>query len=566
MSTWSDPGYDAVIRLVRDRAGLVFSPARRASVENTIHRAMVRAGVRDAWYFARLLNSEVELRDSLIGELTIGESYFFRDPSQFELIETEIVPDLFARRPPDRPFRVWSAGCACGEEPYSLAILFDRMGLAGRCRILGTEICYARLEAARRAHYSRWSLRGVPAPMVAENFERHGRRYELAPRLRGAVEFRRLNLAENVYPAPEAGLAEMDLILCRNVLIYFDMETVAAVAARLLDSLADDGWLLLSASDPPLAELVPCTVVVTQSGIAYRRAGHAASLTRMPKRPHATRAGARQGSSKASVRPESDPFGSTVPGDGEATDSRLDVTFPDALPDGEVDTEWVSVQPDDTAAQCDAVRWNPRPDVGALDGAGAAREPGSIEAAVAAVVERVADGVEESTAADAWDVELHDAYRRGDYARAAELCAGAIECDDDVEAYWIAWVRALANEGRLEEAGRVCARGLDRHRLCSELVLLHAVLLAQAGRFAEAVAAARRALYLDRGLVMAHVLQGQLLSRVGERPAALHALSNATLLLSRLPEDAVIPASDGETAGRLLGRVRAHMQLLEGEN
>ncbi|HLS32574.1 MAG TPA: protein-glutamate O-methyltransferase CheR, partial [Brevibacterium sp.] len=239
MVAWSDPGYAAVIREVHERAGLVFSPARRTSVENTIYRAMLRAGASDSTLFAERIRADAALRNALIGELTVGESYFFRDPSQFTLIEREIVPDLLARRGPDAPLRVWSAGCASGEEPYSLAILFERMGQAGRARITGTEISAPRLEAARHARYGRWALRGVPTEIVDACFEPNGRHFDLAPRLRDAVEFRRLNLAEDAYPAPEQGLAELDLILCRNVLIYFDLDTVRAVAARLLASLAE---------------------------------------------------------------------------------------------------------------------------------------------------------------------------------------------------------------------------------------------------------------------------------------------------------------------------------------
>src|SRR5690554_4278817 len=101
MVAWSDPGYEAVVREVRLRAGLIFAPGRRKAVENTIQRAMVRAGATDASRFAARLRGDIALRNALIGELTIGESYFFRDPAQFTLIEREILPDLLARRAPN---------------------------------------------------------------------------------------------------------------------------------------------------------------------------------------------------------------------------------------------------------------------------------------------------------------------------------------------------------------------------------------------------------------------------------------------------------------------------------
>lgn len=523
MVTWSDPGYEAVIREIHGRAGLVFSPARRLSVENMIDRAMLRSGARDIELFAHWIKLDGALRDALIGDLTVGESYFFRDPSQFELIEHEIVPELLTRREPDRSLRVWSAGCASGEEPYSLAILFERLGLAGRVRIVGSEISMPRLEAARRGRYNRWALRGVPANVIATYFERDGRYFDLIPRLRGAVDFRRHNLAADAYPDPESGLAEMDLILCRNVLIYFDPETVQTVATKLLASLAKDGWLILSAADPPLASLVPCTAVITPHGLAYRPYERSEREEEAPPR---------WGGSdlRAHVDRVMSPYGSR----GSAPLPIL--ARPSVLDPPDTASESVGLVEADTLPEPDA---HPDPsDPSAPEGPG---------------------GVPDLAA-------LHAALVRGEYSEAAEGAALAIEREDDAEAYWIIRVRALANQGRLEEAGRVCAAGLDQNQLSEELMYLHAVLLAEAGRDREAVVAAQRVLYLDRGLVMAHILRAQALSRLGERVSALHALGNAKRLLVRQPADESVPASDGLTAGQLLERVRSHARLLQEDH
>lgn len=475
MVAWSDPGYEAVVREVRQRAGLIFAPGRRAAVENTIHRVMARAGATDITRFAARLRSDVELRNALIGELTVGESYFFRDPAQFALIEREIVPDLLTRREPGARLRVWSAGCASGEEPYSIAILFQRMGLADRARITGTEISIPRLEAARRARYGRWALRGVPPELVDSCFEQHGHHYDLAHHLRDAVEFRRLNLAKDIYPAPAEGLADFDLILCRNVLIYLDTETIRAVATRLLASLAEDGWLLFSASDPPIHELVPCTALLTPHGIAYRRIEQLP-----PDRVDARGWRAIVGASRRDAVPRAKP------------DAAPRETMPRDPPVG------VRVDPGPRAAPG---AWPPRP--------GPDAEP-----------------------------------------------------PHPTEAGWVHRVRELADQGRLEEAGRVCAAALDKHRLSAELTLLHAVLLIKAGRHSEAVATTGRALYLEPGSVMAYVLRGQAFLRIHERTSALRAFENARLLLARMDADAAVPASDGLRAGHLFDRVLALIRLL----
>jgi chemotaxis protein methyltransferase CheR len=126
------------------------------------------------------------------------------------------------------------------------------------------------LKRAERGSYGRRSLRCVSPELTARYFESVGDSFELLPRLRRSVDFRFLNLAGEGWPSLESGVLAMDLILCRNVLMYFDAETVQRVAHRLLASLAPDGWLLIGASDPPLGRLVPCEVVVTTAGLAYR--------------------------------------------------------------------------------------------------------------------------------------------------------------------------------------------------------------------------------------------------------------------------------------------------------
>lgn len=264
---WSGPVMERIARLVGDRTGLVFSQARRRSVETTIRRHASRAGYRDLTRFADALQVDTSAVDWLASELTIGETYFFRDAAQFDLLRADILPALAAT---GRPLRMWSAGCASGEEPYSLAILCAELGLAGRVSILGTDISRERLARARIGRYSRWSLRGVPDDVICTYFTRRDTRYDLAPAIRDLVKFQYMNLAElDAASTP----AQMDLVLCRNVLIYLDVATIARLAQSLLASLALGGWLLLGASDPPIHEYGECDVVITPAGLVYRHAG-----------------------------------------------------------------------------------------------------------------------------------------------------------------------------------------------------------------------------------------------------------------------------------------------------
>jgi chemotaxis protein methyltransferase CheR len=265
------PAYEAVAGLVGARTGLSFPPQRREGAEQGVRRAMARAGVADADRYRALLERDDQALDDLIAELTVGETYFFREPAQFEFIRNRVLPDLAARHGPGHSVRAWSAGCASGEEAYSLAILFAEAGLADRAYLLATDISRAALARARQAAYGDWSLRGPGAAAATPYLSRRGKRHVLHDGIRRAVIFNYLNLALDVYPSFASGTWGLDLILCRNVLIYFDEETVRAVARRLFASLAPGGWLITASSDPPLTGAAPYETVVTEEGVFWRR-------------------------------------------------------------------------------------------------------------------------------------------------------------------------------------------------------------------------------------------------------------------------------------------------------
>ena len=155
--------------------------------------------------------------------------------------------------------------------------------------------------------------------------------------------------------------------------------------------------------------------------------------------------------------------------------------------------------------------------------------------------------------------EAEAAYAAGDFDRAAALAQAASAAGDDREALWLVLVRALANRGRLADAGRACATALDRHPLSAALLTLHATLLLRDGRATDAAAAARRSLYLDRRAPVTHLVLGDALARTGDVGGAVRAFANAEALLDALPPDAPVADADGESAHRLaeLARFRA---------
>jgi chemotaxis protein methyltransferase CheR len=209
--------------------------------------------------------------DELIDELTIGETYFFRNPEHFALVRERILPNLRAERTPGHIFKLWSAGCASGEEAYSLAIMLAELGLLERSRVLGTDISPAALAKARRARYREWSFRGFDDALAERYFRQDQRDRTPCEEIRRAVKFAQLNLASDEYPSPTKGTSEVDLIFCRNVLIYFDAETIAHVERRIDAALAPNGWLVTGPSDPLLGQASRLEVVVTSRMVCYRK-------------------------------------------------------------------------------------------------------------------------------------------------------------------------------------------------------------------------------------------------------------------------------------------------------
>jgi chemotaxis protein methyltransferase CheR len=164
---------------------------------------MTSAQVRDLEQYATLIETRQLPIDELVNELTVGESYFFREPQIFDFIRDEVFPEVLARRGATHTLRIWSAGCASGEEAYSLAITLIDAGLDGH--VLATDLSQRALQRARAATYRRWALRGLESLLIRRCFHEAGNAWTLDPRFRVPVTFEFHNLARDVYPSIAAG-------------------------------------------------------------------------------------------------------------------------------------------------------------------------------------------------------------------------------------------------------------------------------------------------------------------------------------------------------------------------
>jgi chemotaxis protein methyltransferase CheR len=239
--------------LIARKLGLHFPPERCGDLQRGLAGAAKELGFADieacaAWLVsADLSKAQVQ---TLASHLTIGETYFFRGKKTFDVLAESVLPELIRARETDRRLRIWSAACCTGEEPYSLAILLQQLipGWAGwRITILATDINERFLRHAAAGVYGEWSFRETPDSFKDRYFLRTPEgRYAIQPEIKKAVTFAPLNLVDDLFPALATDTNAMDLIFCRNVLMYFAPEQARKVAGRLRRALVDDGWLAVS--------------------------------------------------------------------------------------------------------------------------------------------------------------------------------------------------------------------------------------------------------------------------------------------------------------------------------
>lgn len=274
----SDDLYIQFRDLLYTRCGLDYPERKRADLAHALGLALRTSDASDFATLYAQVRTDAAAWDSLLTHVTIGETYFFRNASQFAALQEHILPDVLARRKESRGMRLWSAGCASGEEPYSLAMtLYDHIldREQWQLSILGTDINPHFLKRAEAALYSAWSFRETPGPMQTRFFAPEGDHWRLSSEIRRMVRFLRLNLVERCYPAIANGTCALDIIVCRNVTIYFDTETTRQVVARLYEALTPGGWLIVGHAEPQASVYRQFEVHNFRDTVVYRKPLHA---------------------------------------------------------------------------------------------------------------------------------------------------------------------------------------------------------------------------------------------------------------------------------------------------
>lgn len=278
-ATLPSPILSRLSELVATRTGLHFPAKRWGDLERGLSEVALDLGMADAESCAqRLLSAPVTHReiDILARHLTVGETYFFRHQDSFDVLERQVLPTLIReRRETGRCLRVWSAGCCTGEEAYSIAILLDRVipdHDNWDISILATDINSGFLRKAMAGEYGDWSFRDTPEWVRERYFrDRRGGRFKLHEHVRRRVTFSSLNLASDEYPSTENGTDALDVIFCRNVLMYFGAQTARRVVDNLHRALVDGGWLVVSPAESSGGLFAQFTPVEHRGALLYRK-------------------------------------------------------------------------------------------------------------------------------------------------------------------------------------------------------------------------------------------------------------------------------------------------------
>ncbi|OGV77784.1 MAG: hypothetical protein A3I83_05025 [Methylotenera sp. RIFCSPLOWO2_02_FULL_45_14] len=278
-STLSFPLLPRLSEFVAAQTGLHFPPERWGDLERGIAAAAPDFNFSDCESCARWLLSAPltrHMNEVLASHLSVGETYFFREKQSLEILGEQVLVQLLqSRRQNERRLRIWCAGCSTGEEAYTIAILLDRLIpdlKEWNITILATDFNPKFLRKAAQGVYGEWSFRDAPGWLRERYFnKRSDGRFEIHPRIRKMVTFSYLNFVDDVYPSLSNNTSAMDVIFCRNVLMYFTARRVKQVAGNFYRALVDGGWLIVSPVEASNVLFSSFTPVEFPGAVLYRK-------------------------------------------------------------------------------------------------------------------------------------------------------------------------------------------------------------------------------------------------------------------------------------------------------
>jgi chemotaxis protein methyltransferase CheR len=267
----------AFLRLIAEEIGLEIKKHDQSTLDAKILSRMKALKISfPEDYYQLLASKTIESRQewqNLVLLLTNPESFFFRDKGHFQLLERHIIPELIQRKQNHRTLRICSAGCSTGEEPYSLAILLKELipdPEQWDLLILGLDVNSLSLEKAKAGIYRPWSFRTVAPEIKKRYFKVINGEYHIDLEIKRMSKFQTLNLVKDSFPNPNSEMREMDLIICRNVFIYFEEAAISKVLEKFYQTLQPDGYLLTGHTELYTQDLSKFEAKVFPEGMIYQ--------------------------------------------------------------------------------------------------------------------------------------------------------------------------------------------------------------------------------------------------------------------------------------------------------
>ena len=507
---------------VGEKMGLHFPSERRGDLWRAVRDLARETKAPDARSLLAFLATHPlseALTERLAPHLTVGETYFFRERKSLEAFRSRVLPEYLTRG----RLRVWCAGCSSGEEPYTVAMLVHEARSPEHpmaLRILGTDINPRALEKARRGVYSRWSFRGMSEELRQRYFDPASpQTFAVKPRFREEVSFAPHNLVgEKISPWHDA--EPVDVIFCRNVLIYFAPATIAMILDRFYRLLAPGGWLLVAPCETSILLASRFTSVACDGATLYRKAAPGSGVFSGYQTPKALEAPVLE-------------FSDDTRGTGEAWGGNrecLQENFSGPLVEEWDSGEALAVSEEEALLDSPSNPEDRRDTAAALGILEEASQPMAPEYARA----------QEAYAGGRWTDAEHLLLALGVTSGERRLLMARIQ----------------ANQGKYGEALAWCQQALEENKSNPQIHYLLALIRQEMGEMEEAMRALRSALFLDPDFVAAHYALGTLALAAQRAGDARRHFRNALTLLSRMPEEEEVPESGGMTARHLLQTLR----------
>ena len=536
MLTVTSRALQQLAALLLERAGLKITPDGYHSLRLALCTRMPVVGLSDSEEYVRRLrapDAEDELR-KLLPLVTVGHTEFFRDPKQFRALETRILPDaLWRARRENRRVSIWSAGCATGEEPYSLAMVLAEQGaLPIEVDLWATDLNLAAVEAAKQGRFSSRRVAGMRNERRVRFFRPVDEGFEVVSSLKDYIRFDGQNLAVPVFEKvkPES----LDLILCRNVIIYFDLPTIRALMDRFLTALRPGALLLLGYSESLFKVYDRFEMVEVDGAFVYRRPDK-------PVAPRAPGSGAR--SMTIAALPPS-------PRARETTNAvvQAPVSSPAVVPVTRALQQTLEVSPETPGTntqrkrksrEVPAVKTPSRGRVPTVPASTPSRKSVETGASVQGEAARTRSGE-----LPAWSLMLAPGERlnaavrmseRGDFVSAVSTVEQLLVDEPNHLDALLTLGNLYSLMGRTADAREAFAQAINREPLCVEARVFGGMAALQAGEFTEARAELGKALFLEPTLAIGHYLMAQVQERLKDEEAARRSYRNAIAQL-RFPQ------------------------------